>query len=80
MNANTRPTRAAVSSSRVTIRSGSLTRLMKVSQLRPCRSWFDSLTETRSDEPSSTAEMASTANAIHAVVSGSGLMILWMPS
>ena len=79
-NANTRPSSAAGSSSSVTIRSGSLIRRMKVIQFRPRRSLLASLTDTRSEEPSSTAETASTPNAIHGVVRDSGCMILCTPS
>ena len=79
-NANASPIRAAVSSSRTTGSSGDLVRRMKVPQLRSPRTLFASRMAVRSENPSSTADTASTMKAISGERISSGLMILCMPS
>ena len=69
-----------MSSSRTTGSSGDLVRRMKVPQLRSPRTWFASRMAVRSENPSSTADRASTMNAISGERIASGFMILCTPS
>ena len=80
VKASASPIRAAVSSSRTTGSSGDLVRRMKVPQLRSPRTAFASWMAVRSENPSSTAEMASTMKGTSGERISSGLVILCTPS
>ena len=69
-----------MSSSRTAGSSGALARRMNASQPPEPRTWFDSRTAVRRERLSRTIAIASTTNATTGDRTGSGCVILWMPS